>query len=72
MNFLAGCAQLLEDPREVFTSANSTAMRCMISLPPVSETKRNNNRTQHLWQNNAERFARLIQRQCTFICTIPR
>jgi single-stranded DNA-binding protein len=35
MNFSSFCAQLTEDPREVFTSATSTAVRCNAVLPPV-------------------------------------
>jgi hypothetical protein len=35
MNFCCLCAQLVEDPREVYTSATSTAIRCQVTLPPV-------------------------------------
>jgi len=35
MNQSFVCAQLSEDPREVFISATSTALRCFVTLPPV-------------------------------------
>ena len=59
MNFFAGCAQLLEDPREVFTGASSTAMRCMISLPAVSNKKADTPIELNIYGKTAERFARL-------------
>lgn len=59
MNFFAGCAQLLEDPREVYTGANSTAIRCMISLPAVSNKKADTPIELNIYGKTAERFARL-------------
>jgi single-stranded DNA-binding protein len=59
MNFFAGCAQLLEDPREVFTGANSTAMRCMISLPAVGAKKADTPIELNIYGKTAERFARM-------------
>lgn len=35
MNFVSVCAQATEAPREVYTSATSTALRCNLLLPPV-------------------------------------
>ena len=35
MNFVTLCAQTTEAPREVYISANSTATRCLVLLPPV-------------------------------------
>jgi single-stranded DNA-binding protein len=35
MNQVFVCAQLSEAPREVFISANQTAIRCQVTLPPV-------------------------------------
>jgi len=35
MNFCSVCAQLADNPREVFTSATSTGFRCSITLPRV-------------------------------------
>ena len=35
MNFVTVCAQATEVPREVYTSATSTALRCNLLLPPV-------------------------------------
>jgi len=58
MNFACMYAFLSEDPREVFTSANSTAMRCSVMLPPVG----NKAPTQldfNIYGKNSERFSRL-------------
>lgn len=58
MNFATVCAQLAENPREVFTSATSTAVRCMATLPAVG----NKAPTQieiNAYGKNTERFARL-------------
>ena len=59
MNFFAGCAQLLEDPREVYTGANSTALRCMIGLPAVSAKKSDTPIELNIYGKTAERFAKL-------------
>lgn len=59
MNFFAGCAQLLEDPREVYTGVNSTAIRCMISLPAVSTKKVDTPIELNIYGKAAERFIRL-------------
>jgi single-stranded DNA-binding protein len=59
MNFFAGCAQLLEDPREVYTGANSTAIRCMISLPAVSNKKSDTPIELNIYGKTAERFSKL-------------
>ena len=37
MNFVTVCAQLREDPREAFTGATNTVMRCKITLPPYGK-----------------------------------
>src|SRR6056300_1132006 len=67
MNFFAGCAQLLEDPREVFTSANSTAMRCMISLPAVSAKKAATPIELNMYGKTAERLARLRKNAAVYL-----
>jgi single-stranded DNA-binding protein len=57
MNFVSAYAQTLEEPREVFISATSTAVRCLVVLPPVG----NKAPTQievNAYGKNAERFAR--------------
>jgi single-stranded DNA-binding protein len=59
MNFFAGCAQLLEEPREVYTGATSTALRCMISLPAVSAKKSDTHLELSIYGKAAERFVRL-------------
>ena len=58
MNFASVYAYLSEDPREVYTSATSTAMRCTVILPPVG----NKAQTQldlNIYGKNADRFSRL-------------
>jgi single-stranded DNA-binding protein len=58
MNFATVCAQLIESPREVYTSATSTAVRCMAQLPPVG----NKAPTQieiNVYGKNSERVERL-------------
>jgi single-stranded DNA-binding protein len=35
MNIVSVCAKIKEDPREVYVSSDSTALRCLIQLPPV-------------------------------------
>jgi single-stranded DNA-binding protein len=58
MNFATVCAQLAEDPREVYTSATSTAIRCNVMLPPVG----NKAPTQielNAYGKTSERLARL-------------
>ena len=59
MNFFAGCAQLLEDPREVYTGANSTAIRCLVGLPAVGPKKADTPIELNIYGKTAERFARL-------------
>ena len=58
MNFACMYAYLSEDPREVFTSANSTAMRCSVMLPPVGN-KAPTQLDLNIYGKNAERFSRL-------------
>jgi single-stranded DNA-binding protein len=58
MNFACMYAFLSEDPREVFTSANSTAMRCSVMLPPVGN-KAPTQLDLNIYGKNAERFSRL-------------
>ena len=37
MNFVTVCAQLREDPRDAFTGAANTVLRCKITLPPYGK-----------------------------------
>jgi len=58
MNFACVYACLAEDPREVYTSASATAIRCSILLPPVG----NKTQTQldlNTYGKNSERVLRL-------------
>lgn len=57
MNFASVCAQTNETPREVYTSATSTAMRCMVTLPPVGK-KAPTILEYNVYGKHAERFAR--------------
>lgn len=56
-NFVSVYAQTLEAPREVYISATSTAMRCMIAIPPVGN-KSATHIELNVYGKNAERFAR--------------
>jgi len=71
MNSFSGCAQLLEDPREVFTSANSTNLRCLIGLPAVTsnkvETRIELNIYRNSYENTAERFARMKKNSAIYL-----
>jgi single-stranded DNA-binding protein len=58
MNFVSVCAQTTEVPREVFISASSTAMRCMVMLPPVGK-KAPTPIELNVYGKNAERFSRV-------------
>lgn len=58
MNFVSVCAQTTEVPREVFISASSTAMRCMVLLPPVGK-KAPTPIELNVYGKNAERFSRV-------------
>lgn len=57
MNFISVCAQTTEEPREVYTSATSTAMRCNVLLPPVGN-KAATPIELNVYGKNAERFSR--------------
>lgn len=66
MNFVSVCAQLSEDPREVYTSATSTSLRCTLILPSVG----NKNPTSipfNVYGKMTERFTRLKQGTNIFI-----
>jgi single-stranded DNA-binding protein len=71
MNSFSGCAQLLEDPREVFTGANSTSLRCLISLPAVTSSKSDTRIELNIYRNNyentAERFARMKKNSAIYL-----
>lgn len=56
-NFVAAYAQTLEEPREVYISATSTAIRCMVGIPPIGN-KAATNIELNVYGKNAERFAR--------------
>ena len=57
MNFVSVCAQTTEEPREVYISATSTAMRCNVLLPPVG-TKAATPIELNVYGKNAEKFQR--------------
>ena len=60
MNFITLCAQTTEAPREVYTSATSTATRCMVLLPPIGN-KAPTAIELNVYGKNAERFSRTPQ-----------
>lgn len=66
MNFACMYAYLSEDPREVYTSATSTAMRCSIMLPPVGN-KAPTQLDLNIYGKNAERFSRLRKGNYVYI-----
>jgi len=58
MNFTCVCAQLSDNPQEVYTSATSTAIQCNALLPPVSQNKAATPIQINIYGKNAERFSR--------------
>jgi len=58
MNFACVYACLAEDPREVYTSASSTAIRCSILLPPIGN-KAPTQLDLNAYGKNSERVLRL-------------
>jgi single-stranded DNA-binding protein len=66
MNFVSVCAQTTETPREVYTSATSTAMRCALLLPPVGN-KAPTPIEINIYGKSAERFARISKNSQIFI-----
>jgi single-stranded DNA-binding protein len=66
MNFVSICAQLAEEPREVYTSATSTSLRCNVILPPVGN-KTPTTIALNIYGKSAERFERLKERTSIFI-----
>jgi len=66
MNHVCVCAQLNETPREVYISASSTAMRCMVLLPPVGN-KAPTPIQLNVYGKTAERFSRLKEKSLVFI-----
>ena len=60
MNFASLCAQTTEDPREVYVSATSTAMRCNVLLPPVGN-KAPTPIELNVYGKAAERFSRITK-----------
>jgi single-stranded DNA-binding protein len=57
MNQVFVCAETTEQPREVYTSATSTAIRCNVMLPPVGN-KAATPIELNVYGKNSERFAR--------------
>ena len=66
MNFCCICAQLGENPREVFTSASSTAIRCSVILPPVGN-KAPTTIEYNIYGKQSERFQRLHKGNLIYI-----
>lgn len=58
MNQVFVCAQTTEVPREVYTSATTTALRCNVLLPPVGN-KAPTPIELNVYGKNSERFARI-------------
>ena len=66
MNFVTVCAQTTEQPREVYTSATSTAMRCLVMLPPVGN-KAPTPIELNVYGKNSERFGRVAKNAQIYI-----
>lgn len=66
MNFATLCAQTIEDPREVYVSATSTAMRCNVLLPPVGK-KAATPIELNVYGKAAERFSRITKNSLIYI-----
>jgi len=66
MNFVSICAQTTEEPREVYVSATSTAIRCNVLLPPVGN-KAPTPIELNVYGKNSERFARTTKHSKVFI-----
>ena len=66
MNFVTVCAQATEVPREVYTSATSTALRCNLLLPPVGN-KAPTPIEFNVYGKAAERFERTTKGQLLYI-----
>ena len=66
MNKANLCAQLLEDPREVFINETSTATRCMVGLPPVGK-KAPTHLELNIYGKEAERFMRFQKGTLIFL-----
>lgn len=66
MNFASLCAQTTEEPREVYISATSTAMRCSVLLPPVGN-KAPTPIELNVYGKNAERFSRISKNSLIYI-----
>ena len=66
MNQVFVCAQTTEEPREVYTSATSTAIRCIVLLPPVGN-KAATPIELNVYGKNSERFARTPKNSLIYI-----
>lgn len=66
MNKANLCAQLLEDPREVFISESSTAVRCLVGLPAVGN-KAPTHIELNIYGKAAERFMRFRKDALIFL-----
>jgi single-stranded DNA-binding protein len=66
MNFVSVCAQATEAPREVYTSATSTALRCNLLLPPVGN-KASTPIEFNVYGKAAERFRHTVKGDLLYI-----
>ena len=66
MNFVTVCAQATEVPREVYTSATSTALRCNLLLPPVGN-KAPTPIEINVYGKSTERFQRTTKGELLYI-----
>lgn len=66
MNYVSICAQTIEEPHEVFISANSTAVRCAVLMPPIGN-KAPTPLEVNIYGKSAERFLRIKKDSQIFI-----
>lgn len=66
MNYLSVCAQLIEEPKEIYISSSSTATRCKALIPPVG-TKDPTPIEINFYGKLGERFLKVPKNSCLYI-----
>lgn len=67
MNICCVTAKLAEAPQEVYVSANSTAIRCKIILPPATQGKEPTHLEYNSYGRDSERFRNLAKGTVVYI-----
>lgn len=66
MNYLSVCAQLIEEPKEIYISSSSTATRCKALIPPVG-SKDPTPIEINFYGKLGERFLKVPKNSCLYI-----